>query len=129
VFISHDLSVVEHVSDVVAIMYLGRIVEIGPVREIFDRPAHPYTRALMQAIPARNPRRRREAAPLSGEAPSPMAVLPGCAFASRCQHAIDACRQAPPALEPVFTATAGNQPHMAACIRRDEIATLATAAG
>jgi oligopeptide transport system ATP-binding protein len=129
VFISHDLSVVEHVSDVVAIMYLGRIVEIGPVREIFDRPAHPYTRALMQAIPASNPRRRRAAAPLSGEAPSPMAVLPGCAFASRCPYAIDACRQAAPSLDPVLAATAGNPTHMAACIRRDDIAALATAAG
>jgi len=129
VFISHDLSVVEHVSDVVAIMYLGRIVEIGPVREIFDRPAHPYTRALMQAIPASNPRQRRATVPLSGEAPSPMAVLPGCAFASRCPHAVDACRQAVPALDPVVTATAGDPPHLAACIRRDEIATLATAAG
>jgi oligopeptide/dipeptide ABC transporter ATP-binding protein len=129
VFISHDLSVVEHVSDVVAIMYLGRIVEIGPVREIFDRPAHPYTRALMQAIPASNPRRRRAAAPLSGEAPSPMAVLPGCAFASRCPYAVDACRQAVPTLDPVVTATAGIQPHMAACIRRDEIAALDATAG
>jgi oligopeptide transport system ATP-binding protein len=129
VFISHDLSVVEHVSDVVAIMYLGRIVEIGPVREIFDRPAHPYTRALMQAIPTSDPRRRRATVPLSGEAPSPMAVLPGCAFASRCAYAVDACRQAPPALDPVVTATAGIQPHMAACIRRDEIATLPAAAG
>jgi peptide/nickel transport system ATP-binding protein/oligopeptide transport system ATP-binding protein len=129
VFISHDLSVVEYVSDVVAIMYLGRIVEIGPVREIFDRPAHPYTRALMQAIPASDPRRRRATVPLSGEAPSPMAVLPGCAFASRCPYTVDACRQAPPALDPVVAATAGNQPHMAACIRRDEIATLAAAAG
>ena len=129
VFISHDLSVVEHVSDVVAIMYLGRIVEIGPVREIFDRPAHPYTRALMQAIPAANPRQRRATVPLSGEAPSPMAVLPGCAFASRCPYAVDDCRQALPALDPVVTATESIHPHLAACIRRDEVAALAAAAG
>ena len=141
VFISHDLSVVEHVSDVVAIMYLGRIVEMGPVRQIFDRPAHPYTRALMQAIPSGNPRLRRASVPLAGEAPSPMAVLPGCAFASRCPYAADACRQTVPALEsvgagsaasvsvPVSTATQGVQAHVAACFRRDEIATLATAAG
>ncbi|MBK6469760.1 MAG: dipeptide ABC transporter ATP-binding protein [Betaproteobacteria bacterium] len=133
VFISHDLSVVEHVSDVVAIMYLGRIVEMGPVRRIFDQPAHPYTRALMQAIPSGNPRQRRASVPLAGEAPSPMAVLPGCAFASRCPYATDACRQAPPALEPVAVDAAaaanGTQPHVVACIRRDEIAALAVAAG
>ncbi|MFM2055254.1 MAG: oligopeptide/dipeptide transporter ATP-binding protein, partial [Pseudomonadota bacterium] len=117
VFISHDLSVVEHVSDVVAIMYLGRIVEMGPVRAIFDRPAHPYTRALMQAIPAGDPRRRRASVPLSGEAPSPMAVLPGCAFASRCPYALEACRQAVPALEPMGAAPAGGTPHVVACIR------------
>jgi peptide/nickel transport system ATP-binding protein/oligopeptide transport system ATP-binding protein len=129
VFISHDLSVVEHVSDVVAIMYLGRIVEMGPVRAIFDRPAHPYTRALMQAIPAGDPRRRRASVPLSGEAPSPMAVLPGCAFASRCPYALEACRQAVPALEPMGAAPAGGTPHVVACIRRDEIPALAAAAG
>ena len=129
VFISHDLSVVEHVSDVVAIMYLGRIVEMGPVRRIFDHPAHPYTRALMLAIPSGDPRQRRAAVPLAGEAPSPMAALPGCAFASRCPYAIDACRQAVPALEPVAVAAADTQPHVAACIRRDEIGALAAAAG
>lgn len=127
VFISHDLSVVEHVSDVVAIMYLGRVVEMGPVRAIFDRPAHPYTRALMQAIPVGDPRQRRATVPLSGEAPSPMAVLPGCAFASRCPYAVEACRQAVPALEPVPGAP-GDTSHVAACIRRAEIPALAVAA-
>ena len=123
VFISHDLSVVEHVSDVVAIMYLGRIVEMGPVRRIFDHPAHPYTRALMQAIPSGNPRVRREAAPLSGETPSPMTPPAGCAFSSRCPLAIDACRQALPALAPVGTpnANAGGE-HVAACIRIEAVA-------
>ena len=127
VFISHDLSVVEHVSDVVAIMYLGRVVEMGPVRAIFDRPAHPYTRALMQAIPVGDPRQRRASVPLSGEAPSPMAVLPGCAFASRCPYAVEACRQAVPALEAV-PGTSGGTAHVAACIRRAEIPALALAA-
>jgi len=134
VFISHDLSVVEHVSDVVAIMYLGRIVEMGPVRQIFDHPAHPYTRALMQAIPSGNPRQRRASVPLTGEAPSPMVVRPGCAFASRCAYAVDACRQAVPPLEALNTdITAGSlqpasqpmlEPHVVACLRRDEIAAL-----
>ena len=86
VFISHDLSVVEHVSDAVAIMYLGRIVEQGPVDRIFGQPAHPYTRALMQAIPSTNPRQRRETVPLQGETPSPTATPPGCVFSSRCPH-------------------------------------------
>jgi oligopeptide/dipeptide ABC transporter ATP-binding protein len=122
VFISHDLSVVEHVSDVVAIMYLGRIVEMGPVRQIFDHPAHPYTRALMQAIPSGNPRQRRASVPLAGEAPSPMATLPGCAFASRCPFAVDACRQGVPALEALATSGADPQTHVVACIRRGEIA-------
>jgi peptide/nickel transport system ATP-binding protein/oligopeptide transport system ATP-binding protein len=122
VFISHDLSVVEHVSDVVAIMYLGRIVEQGPVDRIFGQPAHPYTRALMQAIPSADPRRRRESAPLQGETPSPTEVPPGCAFSSRCPHVVDACRQAPPALAPVGPADAGpGRAHHAACIRIDEI--------
>ena len=86
-------------------------------------------RALMQAIPSGNPRQRRASVPLAGEAPSPTASLPGCAFASRCPHAIDACRQAVPALEPVAAAAADTQPHVAACIRRDEIGALAVAAG
>jgi dipeptide transport system ATP-binding protein len=118
VFISHDLSVVEHVSDTVAIMYLGRIVEKGPVQQIFGRPAHPYTRALIQAIPSGNPRVRREAAPLEGETPSPMSPPAGCAFSSRCPFAVEACRQAVPALEHVGAPnpTPGRE-HVAACIR------------
>lgn len=122
VFISHDLSVVEHVSDFVAIMYLGRIVEHGPVDRIFDQPAHPYTRALLQAVPSVDPRRRREAAPLQGETPSPTAAPTGCVFSSRCPFVKDACRQVPPLLESV--AGQETQParlHRVACIRRDEI--------
>jgi oligopeptide/dipeptide ABC transporter ATP-binding protein len=120
VFISHDLSVVEHVSDHVAIMYLGRIVEQGRVDRIFGRPAHPYTRALLQAVPSVDPRRRREAPPLQGETPSPMAAPLGCVFSSRCPFVKDACRQAPPALEPVGPAEP-QRAHRVACIRRDEI--------
>lgn len=120
IFISHDLSVVEHVSDRVAIMYLGRIVEQGPVREIFDRPAHPYTQALIRAIPLPDPRQRRQAVPLEGEAPSPMAPPPGCAFSSRCPHATDACRQAVPVLAPVEAAA--NSDHWVACIHAETAA-------
>ncbi|MEY2896548.1 MAG: hypothetical protein RL669_817 [Pseudomonadota bacterium] len=122
VFISHDLSVVEHVSDVVAIMYLGRIVEHGPVDRIFGRPAHPYTRALMQAIPSADPRRRRQTVPLQGETPSPMAAPPGCVFSSRCPHATDACRQTAPVLEPAGPQDADPaRLHRVACLRADEI--------
>jgi oligopeptide/dipeptide ABC transporter ATP-binding protein len=122
VFISHDLSVVEHVSDTVAIMYLGRLVEKGPVDKIFGQPAHPYTRALMQAIPSIDPRRRREAAPLVGETPSPMTAPPGCAFSSRCPFVVEACRQAMPPLAPVgLPQPDPAREHVVACIRRDEI--------
>jgi len=123
VFISHDLSVVEHVSDLVAVMYLGRIVEQGPVDAIFARPAHPYTWALMQAIPSVDPRRRRETVPLTGETPSAMALPPGCAFSSRCPFATDACRQAVPLLEPVdATPLDPSHAHRVACFRHREIA-------
>jgi oligopeptide/dipeptide ABC transporter ATP-binding protein len=123
-FISHDLSVVQHVSDAVAIMYLGRIVETGPVDRIFGAPAHPYTRALLQAVPSPDPRRRRDVVPLQGETPSPMATPSGCAFAGRCPHAAEVCRQAVPALEPVGAPQADpSRLHRVACIRRDEIGT------
>jgi oligopeptide/dipeptide ABC transporter ATP-binding protein len=121
-FISHDLSVVEHVSDAVAIMYLGRIVEIGAVDDIFERPAHPYTRALLEAIPVPDPRRAERVVPVEGEAPSPVSPPPGCAFHPRCPFAIDACRADVPALEAVRRADPTDGPiHLAACIRTHEI--------
>jgi oligopeptide/dipeptide ABC transporter ATP-binding protein len=121
VFISHDLSVVQHVSDHVAIMYLGRVVEMGPVDRIFDAPAHPYTRALMMAIPAPDPRLRREMAPMQGETPSPTALPAGCAFAGRCPHAVDACRRSMPALAPVDAAAPKVRRHVVACLRQGEL--------
>ncbi len=121
IFISHDLSVVEHVSDSIAIMYLGRIVEIGPADTVFAKPAHPYTRALMEAIPVPDPDVRRQSAPIKGEAPSPIAPPPGCAFHPRCPHAIPACKQAIPPLEPVTAPNGAARPHLAACIRKHEI--------
>ena len=121
VFISHDLSVVEHVSDTIAIMYLGRIVEKGPVDRIFEHPAHPYTRALLRAIPNPDPRGERDRTPVKGEAPSPVSPPPGCAFHPRCPFVVDECRAALPAPEPVNQANAGEGGHVAACIRKHEI--------
>ena len=114
--ISHDLSVVEYLSDQVAVMYLGRLVEVGSREEVFSRPAHPYTRALLEAVPVADPRRRRERQPLLGETPSAVNPPAGCAFHPRCPFAVDACRGQVPELEPV-----GDGGHQAACIRKDEI--------
>ena len=122
VFISHDLSVVEHISDTIAIMYLGRIVEKGPADRIFAHPVHPYTRALIAAIPAPDPEQRNATVPLLGEAPSPVSPPSGCPFHPRCRYAIEACRTVVPPLEPVDAANADPaQEHLAACIRKHEI--------
>ncbi|MGE0717416.1 MAG: ABC transporter ATP-binding protein [Alphaproteobacteria bacterium] len=98
-FISHDLGVVRHLSDRVAVMYLGRIVESGPTAAIYERPAHPYTRALLASVPriARGEGAARHAfRPVEGELPSPLAPPPGCPFHPRCPDAIDRCRTARP---------------------------------
>jgi len=110
-FISHDLSVVRHVSDRVAVMYLGRIVEEGTKEVLFERPAHPYTRALIASIPKLVLEQDAlvEFEPISGEIPSPLSPPPGCYFAPRCPQAVDRCRQTAPALlEP-------NEGHRVAC--------------
>jgi oligopeptide/dipeptide ABC transporter ATP-binding protein len=101
-FISHDLGVVERIADRVAVMYLGRVVEIGATQDIFAHPRHPYTQALMAAVPVPDPvaERRRRFAPLPGEPPSPANPPPGCAFHPRCERAIDRCRTQAPLLIP-----------------------------
>src|SRR5262249_13495532 len=98
-FISHDLRVVEHLSDRVAIMYLGRIVEIGSRAEVYGDPRHPYARALLAAVPVPDPKQRGERAPLEDDVPSPLSPPPGCAFHPRCPYVQDVCRRVTPPLE------------------------------
>ncbi len=99
-FIAHNLAVVKHVSDQVAIMYLGRIVELADADEIYRNARHPYTRALISAIPQPDPRHRQKRIVLSGDVPSPINPPSGCPFHPRCSHATDRCRAEVPALRP-----------------------------
>ncbi|NQV44354.1 MAG: ABC transporter ATP-binding protein, partial [Rhodospirillales bacterium] len=100
-FISHDLSVVAHVCDQVAVMYLGRLVETAPTRDLFSRPKHPYTKALLSAIPSLDPDHVSTAQKLEGEIPSPLFPPSGCKFHTRCAHAIDRCKKDEPLAEHV----------------------------
>lgn len=97
-FISHDLGVVEHISDRIVIMYLGRIVEIAPTGPLFAAPAHPYTRALLEEVP-RLEKRRTSYTPIKGEIPSPLDPPAGCHFHPRCPHAMAICREKAPSLK------------------------------
>ncbi len=97
-YISHDLSTVRHVCDRVAVMYLGRLVEVADTEELFENPLHPYTRALMSAIPVPDPRRRSDRIILRGEVPSPVNPPSGCRFHTRCPRALDVCGREEPGL-------------------------------
>jgi oligopeptide/dipeptide ABC transporter ATP-binding protein len=100
IFISHDLSVVEHVSNRIAVMYLGTIVELAPAEEFSISPRHPYTAALLQAVPKPDPHCRTTPAPITGDVPSPIDPPSGCTFHPRCSHAFDRCRaERPPLIE------------------------------
>ncbi|MEZ4415511.1 MAG: ATP-binding cassette domain-containing protein [Gemmatimonadota bacterium] len=112
-FIAHDLAMVRHLSDRVAILYLGRVAEIGPTRAVFDAPRHPYTRALLSSIPIPDPSRRARSAPLvPGELPDPAHPPAGCRFHPRCPLATDLCRRQAPVLTPTSPQGEG---HQAAC--------------
>jgi oligopeptide transport system ATP-binding protein len=117
IFIAHDLSVVKHISDRIAVMYLGKIVELGPAADVIERPRHPYTRALVSAIPTPDPdiERTKKRLVLAGDPPSPLNPPPGCAFHPRCPYVQEKCKAAVPAL-----VTAGPN-REAACVRLGEI--------
>ena len=108
-FIAHDLALVERIADRVAVMYLGKLVELAPVEEIFKNPLHPYTKALLQAIPVPDPTRARERTVIRGEIPSPAAPPPGCRFHTRCPVVVETCRRVEPPLVEVAPG------HWAAC--------------
>ena len=98
-FISHDLSVVKHISDEIMVMYLGKVVEYGPRDEVFNNPLHPYTKALMNASPSLDLAGAEKHQPLEGELPSPLNPPPGCAFHKRCPIATEQCKSVVPTLE------------------------------
>jgi oligopeptide transport system ATP-binding protein len=119
-FIAHDLSMVRYISDRVAVMYLGRLAELGTRADVFDRPLHPYTRALISAIPVPDPDRDAARTPmhLEGDVPSPAAPPPGCRFHTRCPFATERCRSEVPAWRDL----GADAPHWVACHHAEELA-------
>jgi oligopeptide/dipeptide ABC transporter ATP-binding protein len=110
IYTTHDLATAGFFTDRMAVMYLGRIVELGPTREVLSNPMHPYTRALVSVLPAPNPRKQRERVILSGEVPNPIDLPPGCRFHPRCPVAVKKCRE----IDPDFVQVTDQ--HQAACL-------------
>ena len=115
IFITHDLSVVNHFSDDIAVMYLGQLVEKAPTEKLFDKPIHPYTQALLSAIPIPDPDYKQERIIIKGEITTPIDPPDSCRFANRCPYATDKCRQTSPQMEEV------EKGHFVACHRWNEI--------
>jgi peptide/nickel transport system ATP-binding protein len=114
-FISHDLSVIEHLCDRIAVMYAGKLVELANTDEVFGRPRHPYSEALLSAVPVPDPRRKPERIVLTGDVPDPAALPDGCAFAARCRYAVDRCESERPELVEV------GDGHQVSCHLRTEL--------
>jgi oligopeptide/dipeptide ABC transporter ATP-binding protein len=110
IFITHDLATAAYIADRVAVMYLGRIVETGPIQEVMTNPVHPYTKALLSVIPVPNPRLRHKRVILQGDPPNPINLPSGCRFHPRCPLAFERCPQVDPRLMPV------GEGHEAACL-------------
>jgi len=118
IFVAHDLSVVRHICDRVAVMYVGQLVELGTTEAVFQRPCHPYTAALMRAVPVPDPRVASSDAMLQGEVPNPAAPPSGCYFHPRCRFAEDRCRREAPLLREV------RPDHFARCHFAEEVSLL-----
>ena len=109
IFISHDLSVVKYISDVIAVMYLGNIVEMGTTEDICGNASHPYTQALFSAVPVANPHHKSEPVALDGELPSPANPPKGCKFHTRCKHCMKQCAEVAPPMHEI------SEGHFVAC--------------